>query len=422
MLYKNPFVKPTIDSMVKNVRKIWDEVFFEKRSQFKKYSDIITYKDLFPVNVTLTSNSFPDIKDWLKDKVYQNIHKLIRAQIPINDKIVEVNFYYDAGFDMNNLNKNIKIIITRIYNLCLLFLDKKAPKLPWDDLTKPNKTILDYRFEIFLYSNPRRTALTNDTNQLDALHASRELCFNVSSGETDRMRFVIYNSKLEDILGLITHEVLHAAMLAGEIYSTVKQLTKVSFEYGGWGNINEYVQNTHASIIHSYLIHYELDKSINDSLKYEFIYQFIQTLRLGKIHGITLKQILQNNTNPPILFTQTTSLFEYIYARTLILFYYHKMNQPLKSCLTNMNQGINNIFDTYCHFDEFFMNTLTDNDNSKLINILDDIDRDLNEYNQNNQPEGQDVCGKFIMNYFCLDPIIIDEKYKLSGLYGGNKK
>ena len=87
-----------------------------------------------------------------------------------------------------------------------------------------------------------------------------------------------------------------------------------------------------------------------------------------------------------------------------------------------MNQGINNIFDTYCHFDEFFMNTLTDNDNSKLINILDDIDRDLNEYNQNNQPEGQDVCGKFIMNYFCLDPIIIDEKYKLSGLYGGNKK
>ena len=27
-----------------------------------------------------------------------------------------------------------------------------------------------------------------------------------------------------------------------------------------------------------------------------------------------------------------------------------------------------------------------------------------------------------ITNYFCLDPIIIDEKYKLSGLYGGNKK
>jgi hypothetical protein len=162
-----------------------------------------------------------------------------------------------------------------------------------------------------------------------------------------------------------------------------------------------------------------MDISLNDSLKYELIYQFIQTLRLGKVHGITLKNILQNSAQP-LLFKQDTPLFEYIYVRTLILFYYNKISEKLKSCFININKGIEDIFNEPCNFADYMIDILNNQSHSKLIRLLDKIEHYLKVYNTNKElHEREDVCGKAIMNYFCLDPMIIDEDKKLTALYGG---
>jgi hypothetical protein len=260
------------------------------------------------------------------------------------------------------------------------------------------------------------------------MNKSEEACFNIPGGLTSSPdqtfvpKFFTINSKLEDILGLVTHELLHAVKFGSEgLNKTV--LPKVNLSNrpkNTWGDYKgEYVINANVSIIHSYLIHYEMDISLNDSLKYELIYQFIQTLRLGKVHGITLKNILQNSAQP-LLFKQDTPLFEYIYVRTLILFYYNKISEKLKSCFININKGIEDIFNEPCNFADYMIDILNNQSHSKLIRLLDKIEHYLKVYNTNKElHEREDVCGKAIMNYFCLDPMIIDEDKKLTALYGG---
>ena len=306
---------------------------------------------------------------------------------------------------------------------------KKREYETWPDELDKNPTIinagiLNFKHDIYLYNNPRRVKLTGDNKVLLDMYHSEEACFNIPGGMTslpeDADGFWTINSKLEDIIGLFTHEILHAVKF-GPSGKPKKVLPKVMINDDKWQNwgrwLGEYVINAHASIIHSYLIHFEMNISLNDSLKYELIYQFIQTLRLGKINGITLKNILLTDTH--LTFTQKTPLFEYIYVRTLILFYYNKISENLKSCFINMNHGILDIFNEPCNFTDFIVDILDSPSHNELINLLDEIDDFLNEYTSKRLPERDDVCGKAIMNYFCLDPMIIDEDKKLPALYGG---
>lgn len=435
-LYTNPLVKYNINQMIRNVRSVWDIIFNEKRDRFKKYThNDIEYSVSSESDFTIDKKSDdPRIGFFLKkQKIINSIHKIKTVKMSINSEIIEVNFYYDDNFNKENLEKNIHMIITRLYNLCILFEDKKTSFEIYneeiDDSVIINGSILNFTHHIYLYSNPRRVKLTGNNNDLMAMYNSEEACFNIPGGltsEPDSLEgFFTINSKLEDILGLFTHEILHVVKL-GFQGAPKKALPKVSFRQdpkmlslsswtGTW--LNEYVINAHASIIHSYLIHYEMDISLNDSLKYELIYQFIQTLKLGKIHGITLKSILLTDT--PLFFEQKTPLFEYIYVRTLILYYYNKMSENLKTCFIDMKNGITDIFNEPCNFTDFIIDILDKTQHNELIDLLDEIDDFLNEYMSKRLPESDDVCGKAIMNYFCLDPIIIDDKNKLSALYGG---
>jgi hypothetical protein len=432
-LYTDPLVRNNINKMTKNVRHVWDSVFFQKKGRFKKYTDEIEYTLTDASDFTIQKNGdVPFVPIFLKkQKIIGSIHKVKTAKIHINHKIVEVNFYYDQNLEENNLKKNIDMIITRLYNLCILFEDKKKEYETWPDEEDADEPtiikggIFNFTHHIYLYNNPRRVRLTGNNDTLSQMYESEEACFNIPGGMTSDPDegFWTVNSKLEDILGLFTHEILHAVRFSPPTGAPKKNLPKV-FQILGhkqitWGRwLGEYVINAHASIIHSYLIHYEMmNISLNDALKYELIYQFIQTLRLGKIQGTPLQTILMTDT--PLLFKQETPLFEYIYVRTLILFYYNEMNEGLKSCLTDMNNGILDIFNEPCNFTDFLVNILDRQSHSELILLLNSIQEFLEDYTNKRLPERDDVCGKAIMNYFCIDPIIIDKAKQLPALYGG---
>jgi hypothetical protein len=401
-----------ITQKVMDISTYWNPIF--STLEFKNYTDPINYDinegEIFTAVGELAGfDNTPEIRSKI------NMRKTVTLRYPDPENSINVEIYYDSSFNEDNFNSNVKKIVTRMYNLITLFRNKKTIIEDYG----MELDIFSYTFKFYLYNNPRRANPRRSGQEyLESLNNSTYKCFNTSSGETDPFGPHVIISRLEESIGLLTHEILHAVFFTSSLGLLGRVNDNLIVNASENLNLGEMLVNSVGSIIHAYLIHYETNLDLDQCLKYEVIHSLNQTSRLGKISGVRLQNILPPSR--PTNFFQNAYMFEYIYGRALILSNYAYLMEnyaTLRDELHNMLIGSIN--------QDLFKDEIIDlfsKDNSEMIAILNILDTRLDsliETNQSIAGVDSDDCGNMIMQYFCLDPIQVDEDKRLLNLYGG---
>lgn len=381
-------------------------------------------------------------------------------------KDINLVFYYNNKDNREILYKNINKIITRLWNLLLIFGERKTNKNLNDtvnqlasypyDFTTPK----DFEYHFFLYNNVRKANKNKSgSDYLNRLHNTPMKCANTSSGLTiffinigDSQPKVIV-SRLEESLGLLTHEFMHSSYLFPGYFSG-------TFNININLNTNEMFINSLATIFHSYLISKELGLNLKKVILNELIHSINHSIRLEKITGITMENIFRIEimpwkpiynhicpictyknpltkqiceacgeylpiTNPKQFifeWKQNAYLYEYIIGRMLILINIDILlndtnNEILQIILSRKNtfqinqqniELINNFIKQIHQRNDTFLSLYN---HIKSLNYLDTC--------KNCVKEDDTTCGHMIMQYFLFDPIEVPDEKKEINLYGG---
>jgi hypothetical protein len=422
---ENQEVKKYIQNKVNDIRPYFDSQILNKK--FYNYSDKISYNQVFDKEIKLQDKNIHrgfSSSDTILNKI--TMHK--KYELIIDNKKVVVNIYHE---DMDNtiLNNNINKIMTRLFNLYIIYNKRKY------NYNNKKVDLFDFNFNLYLYSNPR--SANKDmygAKYLNDLHHTEHRCFNTSSGQTDIDGFSIDKktvvvSRLEDFLALLTHEFLHVVKLIVLDGYKIKNLN-ISL------SCLEMFVNAFSSILNAYLISYEMNmdlglaklnqrvlealpsQDINQNLLYEITHAINQCIKLKKITNYSLEDILKSEN---IKWHQNAYIYEYIYGRILILLNfdylmkkYPKINKNLFSEENGWDESNNK--ESYKMVNEFH-NLELNKENLKIINLINNIvEKELDKL-----PENNNICGNMIMQYFALDPIVIDtDTYKV--MLGGSLK
>jgi hypothetical protein len=416
-LLSNPTISSFVNQKVGEVRTYWDPIVTPVAATLKTYVQ--------PKNIEITDEVFDGFTEAPRgfDSTPEILARLTGKKIiiihftEIGKPDIRVQLFYDRSFNADKLNSNINKIVTRIYNLGVLFQNKKT-----DIWGMFERTIFEHDYQVYLYSNPRRANPRRQGQEyLQQLNQTMHKCFNTSSGETDGTGFeggtFVVTSRLEETLGLLTHEALHGVFLtAPGVTGSIGRANSIMGQDNF--NIGEMFVNSIASIIHAYMISHELGQELNQCLRYEIIHSFNQASRLGKISGHSLQNVL--NTGG-INFYQNAYMFEYINGRAVILANYNYLmlaKPDISAQIHDMAAGT---------MDGTAMSNISDlfsKDNSELIAVMNLIDPQLDALIEASSvaPVDTDDCGNMIMQYFCLDPMEIDDDKIVTGLYGGSYK
>jgi len=213
---------------------------------------------------------------------------------------VKIKIYRMQDIDMM---ENIRLIMIRLYNLFLLY---------HDDMNKMD----EYIYTFYLYNNVRRANINkNGKEYLKKLHNSSMRTFNTSSGMTNTKLKILIVSRIEDCLGLLTHEVLHAS----NKYNFDSDITIHGIEI----NITEAFVNMLASVINAYLTCYEnRDTCIKQYIMVELIHSIIHCIKLSKISGYSLSVLLDPTQD--INWYQDAYIYEYIIGKMLLFLNFKK--------------------------------------------------------------------------------------------------
>lgn len=399
--------KKIINNKVSEIRKYFDEQFNEKK--FAKYGDLTLNTDYFLKMRENVKLKHPIIGFVSSNEIAKLLNVKLTYSIKFYDNILNVIFYHNNNDDIVILNNNIQKIITRIYNLCVLYRDKKYVRFG------KNTTLLNYDFVFYLYNNPRRSNRNlSGEKYLDEIADSHVKCFNVSSGMTSSNNLITYISRTEEAIGLLTHEVLHCV----SIMYMIDNYSKKNF------NIFEMFTNAFASIIHSYLYSYETDTKITENLFLEFMHTILHSVRISLNVGKTIFDVIndkQGNGN----WHQNALLYEYVNGRLLILLNFeHLMNKyrNMSKNLLSLDKGWDMyddklIIDAHNAIDELHDEKFFDKNNKLFLKSIHDIFLKL--VNSDNNVENNNIIGNMIQQYFLLDPLEIEEKKILHMLYGG---
>lgn len=385
---------------------------------FKKYNELEINKDYF-----ITEQKIIDFDPILKKKYLTPdiiLNKQININLIFNEDVIKIFIYCNDTHSPDILFRNINKIITRLYNLLILFSNKKY------SIFGEDKTAKQFKFNFFLFNNPRiANKNMSGKDYLEILNKNK--IFNSISGETDIfMNMDVECSRFEEVLGLLTHEFMHAINL---IFIYPSKICNINIDL----HFTEMYVNSFATIFHSYLISREIklqkngtELTLHDILLYEIIHTMNQLIRLERITSITLTDIL-NRTNM-IDWYQNGRLYEYIIGRVLVLFNYNLLKYNYSELLDNFldqENGFNTDNKFYVLLAESFVNKIHEinkiNNNNKILDFYNNIiSLNLLDTCTSCKLENNDLCGHMIMQYFLFDPIEIQENKKLLNLYGGD--
>ncbi|ATZ81109.1 hypothetical protein BMW23_1065 [Bodo saltans virus] len=397
--------KDILNNNINDIINIFDPIL--KNISFKSYNDNINYKlierkkhffDIIP-------NGFSSSKH-----ILNMLNEIMVYNLKFNEYNIKITIYHNDNDNINILNNNIKKIMVRIYNLLLLYKNKVY--------TRHNKKISlpNYEYVFYLYSNPRRSnGKLSGKEYLKNISNCPFKCFNVYSGQTMDDDLIIYVSRLEEALGLLTHEALHAA---GLIYMKYHEQCLSSKNF----NIFEMFTNAFASIIHSYLTSFETQTNVYDILKYEFYHALLHSVRISINTNITIMDIINGNNK----WTQNALLYEYVNGRCLILLFFKYLyeNEKYNKAMNNM-LSLTDAWDIENNKMNLTAKKMIDDIHSKkttekYMEILESIHNIFLKNIELKKNDNKDsLNGNMIQQYFLHDTMEIEDKNKNTMLYGG---
>ena len=327
--------------------------------------------------------------------IINNFNQCKKYKLKLNNKIIII--YHNKNDDITILNKNIKKIMTRLCNLFTLYKNKfnKQPKC---------FNLQDYEYIFYLYNNPRR--VNRDMTgavYLQAINNSHTKCFNTVSGVTELGKQIIRTSRMEDCLGLLTHEVLHGCGLININNSSLSN-------HGIKINFTEAFTNMFASIIHVYLtcIEYKTMEHIRDYLLIELIHSINHTIKFCIMQNITIESLFAPEQ---LVLHQDVYMYEYIVVKMLFFINFNNMLSCFTNrCLSLTKPWTTNIMTKYIQKKFIEYNKLSD-----VVKIIDTIHRQY----LNQMKESTQIDGNMIMAYHAIDTMIIESNKEIKELYGG---
>jgi hypothetical protein len=399
--------KDILNNNIIDIIDIFDPIF--KNITFKSYSDNIS----FDIKRREKHTFKEEPKGFSSSKhILDSLNEICEYILHFNNKNIKITIYHDKNDDEKMFVNNVKKIIIRIYNLLLLYQNKSY--------VRHNKKISlqNYEYIFYLYSNPRRSnGKQSGKEYLNNIANCPFKCFNVYSGQTMDDDLIIYVSRTEEALGLLTHEALHAS---GLIYMKHHKecLSEKNF------NIFEMFTNTFASIIHSYLISFETKTDVYDIFKYEFYHALLHSVRISINTNITIMDVINGNNN----WVQNALLYEYVNGRCLILLFFKYLydNVEYRNAMNNM-LSLTDAWDIENTNANLIAKKMIDDIHSKstikkYIPILTSIHKiflsNIESQKQKNDDEKM-LNGNMIQQYFLNDPIEVEGKNIINLLYGG---
>ena len=330
---------------------------------------------------------------------WKKVFKLLFNSYEIN-----VTIYHDERCNPETLKENIQKIMRRLYNLFSLYQNKKSDKL---------YNILNYEYIFYLYYNPRRVNQTmSGPEYLASINESQYKCFNTASGVTEHRNEIIRISRIEDCLGLLTHEVLHGCSL---IY--IDTDTPILYIHGIKVNFHEAFVNMFAAIVNVYLTCFELkiDK-IREFLLIELIHSINHTVKYCIIQGIDTNKIFINSSQKKIRLHQDVYLYEYIVAKMLLFLNFEHMIKNNKSFGDKL-LSLTKSWLPQLDYNDYIASIYIEY-NKKYLDLIQRIDAIHRQYLQKNK-EPKSIHGNMIMSYHAIDIMTIEPENEIKELYGG---
>jgi hypothetical protein len=407
---KNNKFDDLVELKTKDIMKYFDILFVNKK--FKKYGELKENKDYFITKKQENKFTSPPNGFASSSEILKILNSKITCNFLFEDKKIKIIFYHNDKDDNSTLNDNINKIVTRIYNLLVLYKNKKYK------VNSEIISLLDFKFVFYLYSNPRRSDINKSGKEyLEEIAENPKKCFNVYSGQTMTDNKTIYTSRLEECVGLLTHEVLHGA---GLIYMPYESESSCDKKF----NIFEMFTNAFASTIHAYLYSYETDTNIKENLKLELYHAILHSARLSINTNITIFDVIQDENNAR--WTQNALLYEYINGRLLILLFFDlifsdKKTKEITNNLLSLDEGWEILNKKYSDDSKYIINNLHNmkylesNNQLYVLDIIKDIHSKFNEIIKQNKNKGEIL----IQQYFLFDPIEIEKKNVILTLCGG---
>ena len=261
-----------------------------KNITFKKYFELKEKVDYTISKSSVIPDKLLDIN--IDEEIFKKINTKNIIKLNFNGKIIKVTIYNNDKDNDTIFKENINRLLTRMWNLYLLFSEKREEAVA-----------LDSSFTFYLYNGPK-VANINKSGKNYVKKLSEFNCFNSINGITNPfnikevMNPSVTISRYEESIGLLTHEFLHLVYLSNidnnetdlfESFLFFKDYTESTTPL----DINEIFINSFATIIHSYLISKELKMPplLKDIIRNELIYSFINSIRLSKITNIDLNEI-----------------------------------------------------------------------------------------------------------------------------------
>lgn len=448
------YITDKLKSSIDNLRnkdklrnKEFDDFVNDKTSDIMNYFDILFENKKFKIydelkesqDYILQSKNFNKFTEEppgfaSSPNILEILNEKIEYELLFENNKIKTSFFHNNKDNIILLNKNINKIMTRIYNLLLLYKNKKY--------MSNNKllTLLNFNFVFYLYSNPRRSNGNKSGKQyLKEIAENPKKCFNVYSGQTISENNTIYISRLEECIGLLTHEALHGA---GLIYMPYHNLSSCNKGF----NIFEMFTNAFASVIHAYLFSFETNTNIRENLTYELYHAILHSARISINTNITIFDVIENKNNAR--WTQNALLYEYINGRLLILLFFDLIfsddeTKEITNNLLSLIYGWDMLNNDYSDKAKYIANNiqninyLKNNGQEKTLKILKKIhdvfygnikkyldkdkDKSKNKSKDKSKDKDKDKSKNenLIQQYFLFDPMQIEEKHKIPTLYGG---
>lgn len=167
--------------------------------------------------------------------------------------------------------------------------------------------------------------------------------------------------------------------------------------------------NAFTSIIHAILFCVECGlgcvKYVKSALKCELLHAVCHAIKLSKITGISLVDII-NDTTKFGPWTQHAALYEYIYMRILILLNFRTLcenDEIISKMLSNTDPNWTS--DDILFFDAFTKNIHTPKISRHVCDFMEQININVDDAEFLNNKDA--LCGSMIMQYFMFDPMML---------------
>ena len=403
--------------LVDSAKHIWENLDKKHQQYLMKIIDdiinILDKKKYFSGNNFITSpDSFTLVEDVecsvTEMGVIDNSKSIIKQfnqskkyELEFNKKKVIVTIYHNNEDNPTILKKNIDKIMVRLYNLFILYKDKHTQENMF------SFNLLEYEYIFYLYNNPRRVNRNMSGKEyLQSINNSHTKCFNTASGVTELRKQIIRTSRIEDCLGLLTHEVLHGCGLIN-----IRDSELIS--HGIKVNFTEAFVNMFAAILHVYLtcIEYNTMENIRDYLLIELIHSINHTIKYCIVQDISITSLFQTKQT----LHQDVYMYEYIVVKMLLFINFKDItNKEFGNMFLSLNKPwISTKLTKYIQDKFLEYNKLSD-----IIKQIDSIHREyLKKLNESNK-----IDGNMIMSYHAIDTMLIEPVKEIKQLYGGGNR